>query len=318
MNLLRAPEHGELIKLGSPLAGEVIVVVDPGSTGSAFAAGTQTLLPGAELPVQRHLGRDVVLFVHKGQARATLDERVVNVVPGAMLHVSRNVWYGVRNTGTGALQIAWASSPPGLELFFREFSRLSDAPSAQALQELAQRHGIEFRPATEAPSVPEGRRHRGRRGGRRGRGGRAPTPSAASPLPSTLSPVSGAPSSVAPAAPAAPSAPGQHRRRHRRRGGAGRRSAPPAAVQGLREPSAGTAPVSPSAPTPRPTRPAGGRPRSGPPHRRRRVKEVYMGGRWVRVEGDGPVIAPGRQSERRDPKRGEDDEPPPIRLSVPL
>ena len=292
-------------------------MVDPGSAGTAFAAGTQTLSPGAEIPVHKHLGRDAMLFVHKGQGRAILNERVINVVPGAMLHVPRNVWYSVRNTGTGALQIAWASSPPGLELFFRELSRLGGAPSAQALQELGQRYGIEFRPATEAPPVPEGRRHRGRRGGR-GRGRRPPTPPTAAASPSTLSPASGAPSSVVSAAPAAPHAPDPHRRRHRRRGGTGRRSAPPVAAQGPHEPSAGTAPVSPSAPTPRPQRPAGGRPRSGSLHRRRRVKEVYMGGRWVRVEGDGPVIAPGRQPGRRDPKRGEDDEPPPIRLSVPL
>jgi hypothetical protein len=45
---------------------------------------------------------------------------------------------------------------------------------------------------------------------------------------------------------------------------------------------------------------------------------VYMGGRWVRVEGEGPVIAPGRPSQPRGSKRGGEDEPPASRLSVPL
>ena len=217
MNPLRAPEHGEVVKLGPPAAGEVIITVDPASAGTTFSAGTQTLLPGAQVLVHRHLDRDVVLFVSKGQGRVTLNERILNVVPGVMLHVPRGAWSGVRNTGTGAFQIAWVSAPPGLEAWFRDLSRLGASPSADVLKELALRHRVEFRPAADEPR-PAGRHHRRRRGGRGGRGGRGPARlnSPGSPaMPSSVPLEPAAPPSVAPAAPAAPTAPRGPRRRHR-------------------------------------------------------------------------------------------------------
>jgi len=321
MNPLRAPENGEVVKLGPPASGEVIMTVDPRAAGTTFAAGTQTLRPGAEMPVHKHLDRETVLFVYKGQGRVTLNERVINVVPGAMLHVPRGAWYGVRNTGTGAFQIAWVSAPPGLEAFFRDLSRLGDLPSAQALQELAQRHRIEFRQAADAP-VPAGRR----------RPARAPSASA---LPATLSSAPVEPSAATSAAPAAPSAPrGPRHRRHRRGGGrqpsGWRHSLAPrsglaslAALAGKDSPGSvagrrSTPPSSaPAATAPRSSRPGTGRQPSARHHRSRRVKEVYMNGQWVRVEGDGPAISSDfKRPGRRNPKRGGDEDSPGVPLSV--
>ena len=321
MNQLRVPDKGAVVKLGPPIAGEVIITVDPSVDGTTFAAGTQTFLPGAEMPVHKHRDRDTVVFVSKGQARITLNERVINVVPGAMLHVPRGAWYGARNTGTGSFQIAWASAPPGLEAFFRELSAVGASPSAQALQELAQRHGSEFRPPGEAP-VSTGRPRPQRRGGRRPRGGgRGPARPLAAVLPvtpsSTPAPAPPSSASTTPAAPAISGAP-RGRRRHRRgRGGVGARATPPASAQARREQVGGAPPVAPSAPVSGSSRPAAGRPPSSR-RRSRRFKEVYMSGRWVRVADDGPVIAPGPQeSGRRGQKPDEDDEPP-ARLTVPL
>jgi quercetin dioxygenase-like cupin family protein len=304
MNPLRAPEHGEVVKLGPPAAGEVIITVDPASAGTTFAAGIQTFLPGAEMPVHKHLDRDVVLFVSKGQGRVTLSERILNVVPGAMLHVPRGAWSGVRNTGTGAFQIAWVSAPPGLEAWFRDLSRLGASPSADVLKELALRHRVEFRPAADEPR-PAGRGRGQRRGGRRGRGGREPVRLSAPGSPATPSAVPPDPPPTPSSAPAASSAPRGHRRRRHRRGGS---------TSPLR---AGPT-VSTSAPAPQPSRPGTGRSRSPQRHHRRRVKEVYMSGRWVRVEGEGPVIASGPQRPGRLGQKPRDDEPPAIPFSVPL
>ena len=329
MSVSRAPEKGEVLTLGPPASGEVIIAVDPRSAGTTFAAGTQTLLPGSEMPVHKQLDREKVLFVHKGQGRATLNKRVVVVVPGVMLYVPRGTWHSVRNTGTGVLQIAWVSSPPGLEDFFRDLSRAGASPSAQAFQELAQRHKIELRQAIDAPT-PVGRRHRGRRGGRRHHGGRE-SARAATPGPDVIaSPTSAQPfspavassgvgptPSITPAAPATSGAPRGHRRR--RRGGAGQRSTPPAVAQARREEGAGVSSSLTPASTAESARPGADRQRSSRRHRPRHVREVYMGGRWIRVEGEGPVIAPGRMgSEHRRPKRGENDEPPNTPLSVSL
>ena len=304
MQPTRSPAQGETLTLGSPATGEVVITVDPTTSGAPFAAGTQTLRPGAEIPLQRHLDREMALFVHKGQGRATLESRHLVVLPGAMVSVPRGTWYGLRNTGTGDLRLVWIASS-GAEALFRELARAGASPSAQFLQELTQRHGIEFRQAAVAEAPPSARpRRRGRRGGRRHRRGPDRSPVASSPSP----PASPAPSVAPTAAPDAPSAPAgggtQPRPRRHRRGGRRRgRAAPPASVP----PSAQSA----SRPQPDAQRPRRDR-------RRRRVKEVFMSGRWIQVEGEGPVIAPGRQSGQRGERRLDDDEPPDRPLSVPL
>ena len=69
-----------MLELGRPCSGKVLVKVDPALTGAAFSAGIQTLLPGAEIPVQRHLQRDLVWFIHKGQGRAVLEDAGIAVL----------------------------------------------------------------------------------------------------------------------------------------------------------------------------------------------------------------------------------------------
>ena len=350
MNPARSPEQGEVLKLGPPAAGEVTIAVDPNASATAFAAGTQTLRPGAEIPVQRHLDRDVALFVHKGQGRATLNERSLIVLPGAMLYVPRGAWHGVHNTGTGDLQIAWVSSP-GVEVFFRDLSRAGASPSAQVLQELAQRHRIEFRPATAAP-VPAARHHRGHRGGRQHRVGRTParpgsSESVATPPPARIeassptpvSPGVGPVSSTVPDASAASRAPHGHSRRRHRRGAsrqpggwrhsltgkdspgsvAGQRPTPPAAPPEHRDKTGGAPSVPLPASTSGSARPGAGRQQPPRGRYRRRIKEVYMGGQWVQVEGEGPTIAPrSPRPGRRGPKQDGDGEPPGVSLGVQL
>lgn len=242
--------QGEILKLGSPCPGELTITVDSQKTGSPFSSGLQTLLPGSEIPLHRHLRQDEVVFVHKGQGRVVLEQRSMTVVPGIMLYVPRGTWHGLRNTGTGVLQITWTAAPPGIEAFFRELSRLGRAADPKAIQELGQRHGIEFSSSgqpTKTAAVASEPRHGRRR-----------------------------------------------RRRGRRRG---RSSPPPPAPQGQAVPPSAPHPAPETAPAPsKATPPAAQRPRHDGAH----VKEVYMGGRWIRVVGEGPVIAPGPE---RSPHR---------------
>ena len=266
----------ELLKLGPPATGEIFIKVDPKRTGATFAMGTESLAPGAAIPVHRHLSQDEVLFIYKGQGRATLEGKSMTVLPGVMLYVPRNAWHGLRNTGTGLLQFTWTSAPPGIEEFFRAVSRLGPSSDAASMQAIAQRHGLEFHPTGEtvaATGPATGQRHRRRRG--RGGGGRGqpqtqPTPTAAQPAPPVLV-------SPAPPQPAAAPAAGQPRRgrRPRHRGRHGRPSQP-AATPGA------------SSPSPKPLRPPTAAPRrqgGASRHYRGRVKEVYMDGRWVQVTG---------------------------------
>jgi quercetin dioxygenase-like cupin family protein len=319
MNPPPRPAHGEVLKLGAPAAGEAVVVVDPAVGGAAFAAGMWTLRPGAQVPLQRHLDRDAAWFVHKGQGRATLDGKTTIVNPGAAWAAPRGSWCGVRNIGNGDLQLMWVASA-GFESYVRDLAHLGPSASAEALEDAAGRHRVQLQPVGTA-AAPAAEARSGRRRGRRRRG-RGTAPAAA--------PAAPAPVAAAPAAPASPQAAavagaGQGRRRRRRRGGRGRRGrgqqAQPQAAPPGRQPSGGApaaaAPSGQRAPRPasRAGRQDGGRRRG----RFGRAKEVYMGGQWVRVEGEKPVIAPGRDAAGpRGRKPGDDDDSPGGPLSVPL
>ena len=228
--------------------------------------------------------------MHKGQGWATLEAQTMTVVPGTVLYAPRQAWHGLRNTGTGVLQITWVSAPAGLEGFFRELSRSSAAADAATLGEIAQRYGIEFRPAGEpAASQAPGHRHRRHRRGGRGRGrGRQGQPSAGQPPQPVV---------AAPSLPPQPQPSGDRRRRRHRRG---RRGAPPSHPKPSGTPSvpkpSGTPSVSPSATGGPPQVQARPAPRGKRRSRFGRVKEVYMGGRWIRVVGEGPIISTGRES----------------------
>ena len=308
------PNHDEVLKLGPPATGEVIIKVDPRRSGSAFAMGTESLAPGAAIPVHRHLSQDEVLFIHKGQGRATLEGTSMTVLPGIMLYVPRNAWHGLRNTGTGLLQFTWTSAPPGIEEFFREVSRLGASSDAAAVQAVALRHGMEFHPAGEAATatetVPGHRRRRHRRGGRGGgRGPAQPSPAAVQPVPPSIAPPARPQPAAAPVSGQPQRGP---RRRHRRRQG----RPPQPATTGASAPSA-----TPARPSP-PVKAAGTaaaprRQRGGSRRYRGRVKEVYMDGRWVQVTGEGPVIAPGREGPRHG-RLAKDEDTPSGPLSVPL
>ncbi len=292
MTHIRPLGQGEVLKPGGPASGEVTIVVDPRQAGTPVVSGTRTLLRGEMIPAQRHLQYDQVWFVHKGQGRAIIEAEAATVVPGSVVAIPKGAWHELRNTGTGALQIVWTAAPPGLEEFYRELARRGDTAASGSLQEIAQRYGIEFRPdaaaAAAAASAP-GSRHR-----RRWRGGRGRGPSTVG-LHQQGSPPQAPVAASAPRPSSVPS--GQGPRRPRRR--AGSRQAPqPVGSQ----------------------RPASKEPRQQRGGRRHfsHVKEVYMGGRWIRVSGEGPVVAPGRERSRGPQEGVTKDDTPPGPLSVSL
>lgn len=310
------------VKRAAPAAGAMTMSVDP-RAGAGFAAGTLTLPSGAELPLYRLVDQDLVLVAYKGQGRAVVNDRAIGIVPGVTLYVPRGAWHTLRNTGTGLLQLAWVS-PPGLSELWREVCAAGSL-SVAALEQAALRHPIEVRPGFVSPSPAT---QRGRRGGW-GRHRRGSAPAGMSESPAVPATTDAPPSAAEPSAPeigaaapaagsTAPGAPGGPRRRRHRggRGGRGRRPSASPAAPGPQAGHASTAGSSPQPSRPSAPRPSAGRPR--PSNRRRgRVKEVYMGGQWVRVEGGGSVIDLGG-ARRRAAKPRRDDDPPNISLSVPL
>ena len=265
------------------------MIVDPRSASTPFVSGTRTLLRGETIPAQRHLRADQVWFVHKGQGRAIVEADVMTVVPGSVVSIPKGAWHGLRNTGTGVLQIMWTAAPPGIEEFYRELALRGGAADAGGLQEVAARYGIEFRSDADAAApvaTTSGPRRRRRRRGGRGTGRTSDRQGVLRHAPETTAPEAAAPrpSIAAPASPPPPPGQGQ---RHRRR-----RQAPPASKDR--------------------------RPREGGRRHFGHAKEVYMGGRWIRVSGEGPVIAPGRERSREPQEGVTKDDTPPGPLSVPL
>lgn len=297
----------------------------------------------------------------------SVEGETMTVVPGMTVHVPRQLWHSLRNTGTGTLQVVWVSAPQGLEEFFREASRLADGPAdPAALQQIAQRYGIEFgnepQPSPARALGPRSRRRRGGRGRRSGRGGKDVATRGRSVGSGAASDPSPGPSSRAEAAGRAgeshtlsqvgrgagtgqggtvsaaegegtPGDPSTEASRKPPRSGSGigsevavgkdipmtggalaSRSSPPIAAQpssqqhprgdrgpgrrrrhrgspGHGRPATGqtqAAAAQRPAPAAQPTRSPAKRPAQ---RGWRRVKEVYMGGRWVRVTGEGPVIS---------------------------
>ena len=260
-------EDGETLKQGPPASGTVVIKWDAAATSGALTVMLETLRPGAAVPLHRLLTRDEAVFVHKGQGRATVNDTTMTVVPGMTIVVPRGAWYGLRNTGTGELQVMLVVSPAGLEGFFRELARAEDPVGLQALQRLAAQYEIELRVASNPPAAP-------------------------------VSPVLASPQKRS----------GRHHRRHR--GGRGRRrdktpSSPPASLP------QSSAPLPPAKPAAVPSQPpvaskptkSQGKPGTSKPRRERsrgfgrRFKEVYMGVRWVRVTGEGPVISTGQDRQ---------------------
>lgn len=271
-NLLKnilGPEEGQRLRIGAPCAGDIFIKApSAGATTPSFVF--QTLTAGSFLPRFRTANCDLAFFVYKGQARVAAGESVQTVVPGACLVVPRNTWCEMRNTGTGLLQLIWTASASTFLDFFRAWSQALETGSGSVdFKAIGQRYDLEFgESAKPAAGTKPPLRHKHWKRNRQ-RGPKA-APVLSSP-PQAATPATTAPPVLAAAQPPVsqqvPSVPKQ---------------AP--AQETSRRQKLPRQSAKPPKPPLRGKRPSG---------RHRRSKMVYMGGRWVEVTGEGPVIAQG-------------------------
>jgi len=278
---------GEVFKLSPPVSGEVLLTVPADRAGGAFSVGLETLEVGRELYAQRLLKWDKVLVTVRGQGTVRMDGAGATqmLLPGAIVYVPRQTWYRLHNTGTGMLKLAWVVAPGGIEAYYRELGQVADLSDLDAVQQIAKRHGVELS-AGELPLGQGQAPRRRRRSRRRGRGRTSPADSSSR---STLAHVPSASEPGAQEPSGAPAGPAKGQRGRRRRGGRRSQASKTPQTGATAKPSTGHVPAAPKqARTQRPARPDRGRGRG---RRSRFTKEVYMGGHWVKVEGEGPVIA---------------------------
>ena len=127
----------------------IAITVDPARGSNAMAMGTQSLEPGAGIPVHRHEREDEVLFIHDGRGTAIVGDERTAVAKGDTIFIPRGAWHGIE-TNADRIDILWTVTPPGLEHFFREAStasgeQLKNLTPAQ-MQAIGLKHGVTFRP----------------------------------------------------------------------------------------------------------------------------------------------------------------------------
>ena len=135
--------QGEVLELGPPHTGKIIITVDPKNTGETrFCMLIQVLNPGGVVPVHLHEGEEQILFFYAGHGTANLDDKEMEVHPGTTVYVPRQVWHGFINTGTEPLCVFETTSPPGPENVFRELNQLSTPQEMSTLLQIAAKYGV--------------------------------------------------------------------------------------------------------------------------------------------------------------------------------
>lgn len=148
------PEEGEVLRLGGPPGGQVIIKVDPAKTGSPqIAMGIQYV--EGEIPLHQHEHEEEFLFVHTGHGIGILGDQRVPVQAGTTIYIPPGTWHGFQNTADKASQIMWVVTPGSggktqLEHFFRAVGALpgTDVKSLTPDQfaDIMEKHGMKAKP----------------------------------------------------------------------------------------------------------------------------------------------------------------------------
>ena len=110
------PADGDLVYVGRD---PVRIKVSPEKRGR-FAMITQDVSAGTSIPVHLHENEDEIIFIQRGEGRATLGETSVTLQAGSTLYVPQGTWHGGENTGAGTMSWIAIYSPSGFEGYFRE------------------------------------------------------------------------------------------------------------------------------------------------------------------------------------------------------
>ena len=115
---------GELFYVG-PTQDPVRIKISPPG-GGRFAMITQEMAPGSRIPIHLHEREDEIIFIQRGEGRATIGDRQVPLEAGSTLFVPQGTWHGGENTGTGTMSWIAIYSPSGFEGYFREIGVRAD------------------------------------------------------------------------------------------------------------------------------------------------------------------------------------------------
>ena len=110
---------------------------------------TEIIVPGGMIRVHKHLNEDEFIFIHKGEGRFTLDDKIIEVKPGTIAFVPKNSWHGLENTGKEDVYMVFGYSPSGFEGYFRENGTPVGMPAKEKTAEeyavTEKKYGIVFK-----------------------------------------------------------------------------------------------------------------------------------------------------------------------------
>ena len=82
---------------------------------------SEDIAPGEQIPIHKHLNEAELIFIFNGTGVLTLDTKEEKVKKGSAALVPKELWHGIKNTGTETLTMLFSYSPAGFEGYFREF-----------------------------------------------------------------------------------------------------------------------------------------------------------------------------------------------------
>lgn len=141
-------EHLLLGRRKAPLS----IKVGPRTGSSSLIMGTEEIASGDGIPVHMHLNEDEIIFIHAGEAIATVGDHEQPVDTGTTIYVPRGTWHGVRNAAKApaAVEMLWVFSAPGMDDYFRAIGHPPGVePPVRSDDEAAAdeaKHGIRYRP----------------------------------------------------------------------------------------------------------------------------------------------------------------------------
>ncbi|MGZ5192033.1 MAG: cupin domain-containing protein, partial [Flavisolibacter sp.] len=112
---------------------------------------TEDIVPGRKLRIHKHLNHDEIIFIHKGEGKFTLDEKIIEVKTGTLVFVPRGEWHGLENSGKEEMIMVFQYSPAGFEDYFIENGTpVGQAPKERTAEEYAiaeKKYGMVYKDA---------------------------------------------------------------------------------------------------------------------------------------------------------------------------
>lgn len=95
--------------------------------------GTESMNPGDEFPLHKHLGQDELVYIEKGTVHAHVGDSERDLHAGGTVFIPANTWVNIKNPGPDTASVVFVFSAPGFENYMRCDSVLAERKSDTSL-----------------------------------------------------------------------------------------------------------------------------------------------------------------------------------------